>query len=58
MYRQDLRVRWRSVLHVQLQGLQRLLLLDEVRGVESHVLMEDLVVLGGGSMSSTNPNFI
>lgn len=40
-----LRVRWRSVLYVELQSLQSLFLLDEVRRVQSHVLMEDLKVL-------------
>lgn len=40
-----LMVRWRSVLYVELQGLQRLLLLDEVCCVQRDVLMEDLKVL-------------
>lgn len=43
-----LRVRGRSVLDVELQSPQSLRLLDEVRGVQSHVLMEDLKVLAGG----------
>lgn len=43
-----LRVRGRSVLDVELQSPQSLCLLDEVRGVQSHVLMEDLKVLAGG----------
>lgn len=42
-----LRVGRRSVLHVELQSLQSLLLLDEVCGVQSHVLVEDLEVLAG-----------
>lgn len=42
---QYLRVRWRSVLDVEQQGLQDLPLLDQVCGVQSHVLVEDLKVL-------------
>ena len=42
---QYLSVRWSSVLYVELQSLQSLFLLDEVRGVQSDVLMEDLKVL-------------
>lgn len=40
-----LMVRWRSVLNVELQSPQRLLLLDEVCCVQCDVLMEDLKVL-------------
>lgn len=42
---QYLSVRRSSVLYVELQSLQSLFLLDEVRGVQSDVLMEDLKVL-------------
>lgn len=35
----------RSVLHVELQSLHGVVLLDEVRGVQSDVLVEDLKVL-------------
>lgn len=40
-----LRVRWRSVLDVELQSLQDLPFLDKVCGVQSHILVEDLKVL-------------
>lgn len=35
------------MLNVELQSFQRLFLLDEVGGVQSHVLVEDLKVLIG-----------
>lgn len=40
-----LRVGWNSVLYVELQSLQSVLLLDEVCSVQSDVLMKDLKVL-------------
>lgn len=43
-----LRVRGRSMLNVELQSFQRLLLFDEVCGVQSHILVEDLKVLMAG----------
>lgn len=57
---QYLSVRRSSVLYVELQSLQSLFLLDEVRGVQSDVLMEDLKVLTKtrqgewGMISNTN----
>lgn len=51
-----LRVGGRSVLSVQLQGLQDLLLLDEVCGVQSHVLMEDLEVLTNSQQAHFKPS--
>lgn len=48
-----LRIWGRSVLDVELQSPQSLLLLDEVCGVQSHVLMEDLKVLVNSKTQSS-----
>lgn len=53
-----LRVRGRSVLDVELQSPQSLLLLDEVCGIQSHVLMEDLKALAGGKRQRSQSEII